>query len=77
MITFLFVFITLIFFNLLSPSGVNTPELPDNWFWRVGFVARRFYSLKRFQTALLENGSLRYKKKEKNEEMESDPKFDA
>uniref|UniRef100_A0A2N9G399 Pescadillo homolog n=1 Tax=Fagus sylvatica TaxID=28930 RepID=A0A2N9G399_FAGSY len=26
---------------LFSPSGVNAPGLPGNWFWRVGSVARR------------------------------------
>uniref|UniRef100_A0A2N9HG41 Pescadillo homolog n=1 Tax=Fagus sylvatica TaxID=28930 RepID=A0A2N9HG41_FAGSY len=30
---------------LLSPSGVNAPGLPGNWFWRVGSVARRFSCL--------------------------------
>ena len=32
-------------YKLLSPSGVNTPGLPSNWFWRAGLVARRFYCL--------------------------------
>ena len=45
-------------YKLLNP-GVNAPGLLDNWFWRVGLVARRFYcleaspkdsSLKRFPT---------------------------
>ena len=30
---------------LCSPSGVNAPGLPGNWFWRVGSVAYRFYGL--------------------------------
>jgi hypothetical protein len=32
--------------KLFSLLGVNVPELPDNWFWRVGSVTRRFYCLK-------------------------------
>ena len=31
--------------TLLSPSGVNALGLPDNWLWRVGSVARKFYFL--------------------------------
>ncbi len=32
-------------YKLLNPLGVNAPGLLDNWFWRVGLVARRFYYL--------------------------------
>ena len=32
-------------YKLLSPSGVNAPGLPGNWFWQAGLVARRFYCL--------------------------------
>ena len=28
-----------------SPLGVNAHGLPNNWFWRVGSVARKFYCL--------------------------------
>jgi hypothetical protein len=31
--------------KLVSLSGVNALGLPDNWFWRVGSIARRFYCL--------------------------------
>uniref|UniRef100_A0A2N9IW90 U1-type domain-containing protein n=1 Tax=Fagus sylvatica TaxID=28930 RepID=A0A2N9IW90_FAGSY len=28
-------------YKFLSPSGVNAPGLPENWFWRVGSVASK------------------------------------
>ena len=34
-----------IFFILFSLSRMNVPGLPNNWFWRVGLVAHRFYCL--------------------------------
>uniref|UniRef100_A0A2N9FZ37 poly(A)-specific ribonuclease n=1 Tax=Fagus sylvatica TaxID=28930 RepID=A0A2N9FZ37_FAGSY len=32
-------------YKLFSPSGVNAPGLPGNWFWWAGLVARGFYCL--------------------------------
>ena len=32
-------------YKLLSSSGLNALGSPDNWFWRVGLVAHRFYCL--------------------------------
>jgi hypothetical protein len=31
--------------KLFSSSRVNALGIPDNWFWRVGLVTRRFYCL--------------------------------
>jgi hypothetical protein len=44
---------TNVFYTTFSPSGVNAPILPGNWFWQVGSVVHRFYCQEANPKALL------------------------